>query len=140
MKSKKPNLQQVAAIPIRHTSAGALEVLLVTSRETRRWVIPKGWPWPKRADCDAAAAEAWEEAGVLGRIGPVSVGTFTYDKRANGKHRTLAVAVYVLEVEEEAEMWPEAPERRRQWFSPAVASELVDEPSLKTILLKLAGL
>ncbi len=59
---------QVAAIPVRKSAEGQLEVLLVTTRETQRWVVPKGWPLPRRPDHEAAANEAWEEAGVRGTI------------------------------------------------------------------------
>ena len=71
-----PNSNQVAAIPVRRQDDGKLEVLLVTSRETRRWIVPKGWPWPEVSDHEAAAAEAWEEGGVRGRILPDKLGTF----------------------------------------------------------------
>ena len=76
-----PNLNQVAAIPVRRRGDGNLEVLLVTSRETRRWIVPKGWPWPEVSDHEAAAAEAWEEAGVRGRILADELGAYTYDKQ-----------------------------------------------------------
>ncbi len=125
---------QVAAIPIRRTSSGAYEVLLITSRETRRWVVPKGWPWRNLDDHDAAAGEAWEEAGVRGRAQPESIGMFTYDKRRNDKLQSLNVLVYLLEVTEEATAWPEASERQRGWFAPAAAADLVSEPDLKSLL------
>lgn len=133
-----PKLYQVAAIPIRVGSEDAPEVLLVTSRETRRWVVPKGWPWKKVADHEAAAGEAWEEAGVRGKIKRRSIGSFTYDKLRNGKPHTLTVFVYVLEVREEAQTWPEQAERTRAWFSAAEAAELVNEAGLKLLLRELA--
>jgi 8-oxo-dGTP pyrophosphatase MutT (NUDIX family) len=125
---------QVAAIPIRRTSVGRCEVLLVTSRETRRWVIPKGWPWPQVEDHVAAAGEAWEEAGVRGQIAADCIGTFDYDKHRDGKSRCVTVLVYLLEVSEEAPTWPEVAERRRGWFSPTAAAELVAEPALQDLL------
>ena len=128
---------QVAAIPIRRSQSGAIEVLLVTSRDTRRWVVPKGWPWRKIKDHDAAAGEAWEEAGVRGRAVPESIGSFTYDKRRKDKVRPLRVLVYLLEVTEEAEAWPEATQRDRGWFPAARAAELVAEPDLKSLLREL---
>jgi 8-oxo-dGTP pyrophosphatase MutT (NUDIX family) len=130
---------QVAAIPIRRTSTGSWEVLLITSRETRRWVVPKGWPWRNLGDHDAAAGEAWEEAGVRGKAQPESIGTFTYDKRRHDKLQALKVLVYLLEVTEEAASWPEASERQRRWFAPATAADLVSEPDLKSLLRALAG-
>lgn len=128
---------QVAAIPIKRTPAGALRIMLVTSRDTGRWVIPKGWPWRKLKDHDAAAGEAWEEAGIKGKVEAKSVGTFTYDKRRKNKLRPLKVIVYVLEVLEEAEVWPERHERERRWFTPKAAAEAVAEEDLKTLLLAL---
>ena len=125
---------QVGALPIRRNGAGAIEVLLVTSRGTHRWVLPKGWPWRRHADHDAAAGEAWEEAGVRGRAMPHSIGSYTYDKVGKRSSRTLEVLVYVLEVTDEADKWPEDHERRRDWFSPSDAVSLVSEPGLKTLL------
>lgn len=132
-----PKRYQVAAIPFRRTTSGGVEVMLVTSRETRRWVVPKGWPWRKVADRDAAAGEAWEEAGVRGTVSRRSVGSFCYDKRHRGTAKTLTVELYKLEVTEVAEAWPEAGERERGWFSPESAAERVAEPELKAILLAL---
>ena len=128
---------QVAAIPIRLTNAGGIEVLLVTSRETKRWVVPKGWPWRKIKDHDAAAGEAWEEAGVRGRVLPKSVGEFRYDKRRKEKFHSLSVTVYLMQVTEEATTWPESEQRQRKWFSPGDAATAVAEPELKSILLAL---
>ena len=130
---------QVAAVPVRQDASLGTQVLLVTSRETRRWVVPKGWPWPKHADHDAAAAEAWEEAGVVGRVKTKSIGSYTYDKRRDGRLYLLKVNVYVLAVTKVAETWPEFNERDRQWFTAREAASLVDEPALKDILLSLAA-
>lgn len=130
---------QVAALPVRRPGGGGLEVLLVTSRDTGRWVVPKGWPWRKVADHEAAAGEAWEEAGVRGRISSEVIGTFTYLKRRNSKSHLVSVSVFVLEVVEEAGDWPEIKQRRRQWFAPDEAAGLVDEPDLKQLLQSLAG-
>ncbi len=125
---------QVAAIPIRRRATGAIEVLLVTSRETRRWVVPKGWPWRKVADSAAAAGEAWEEAGVRGHTRRKKIGSFGYLKLSAGKTSKLRVHVYLLDVAETARTWPEAKERSRRWFSPIRAAELVAEPELKALL------
>ncbi len=129
---------QVAAIPVRRGEDGTVQVLLITSRETRRWVVPKGWPWPRVKDHVAAAGEAWEEAGVRGRPTPKSIGTFTYSKRRDGELLPLKVLVYLLEVVEVVETWPEIAERHRQWFSPAEAADRVDEPELRDLLRQLA--
>ena len=126
---------QVAALPMRRAASGVLEVLLITTRGSRRWVVPKGWPWRNFSDQDAAAGEAWEEAGVRGTTSAVSIGSYSYRKRWNGAWRPLTVRVYVMEVTEEASAWPEAAERQRGWFALAVAAELVAEAELKIILL-----
>lgn len=125
---------QVAAVPVRRGTAGAIEVLLVTSRESHRWVIPKGWPWPGLPDHEAAAAEAWEEAGVRGTVAAAQIGAFTYDKTSSGVVLTVDVAVFLLEVAEEAPAWPEMHERQRAWFSPAAAAQAVAEEELKALL------
>lgn len=125
---------QVGAVPIKRRTTGEIEVLLITSRETRRWVIPKGWPWPGVSDPEAAAAEAWEEAGVRGNIVVNQMGTFTYDKRRDGVILTVDVVVYLLEVTEEEPAWPEMDKRRRAWLSPAAAARAVAEQELKALL------
>lgn len=125
---------QVAAIPVRTGAAGQLEVLLVTTRETQRWVVPKGWPLPRRPDHEAAAVEAWEEAGVRGTIDSTPVGTFDYEKRQRSGLLPVRVSAYLMEVTEEASTWPEAAQRRRAWFSAEAASEAVTEDGLKDLL------
>lgn len=125
---------QVAAIPVRKSAEGRLEVLLVTTRETQRWVVPKGWPLPRRPDHEAAAVEAWEEAGVRGTIERKPVGTFNYDKRQKSGLLPVRVSAFVMEVTEEASTWPEASQRRRAWFSAEDASEAVTEDGLKDLL------
>jgi 8-oxo-dGTP pyrophosphatase MutT (NUDIX family) len=130
---------QIAAVPVRRREDGALQVLLITSRETRRWVIPKGWPWPGIPDHEAAAAEAWEEAGVRGHIQADVIGRFTYQKCRNGTAQAVDVDVYLLEVTEEAQDWPEIAQRQRAWVSPAEAAGAVVEPELRDLLNTLAA-
>ena len=125
---------QIGALPWRRRE-GVLEVLLVTSRETRRWVAPKGWPMPYKSDAEAAATEAWEEAGVKGLIGPVPIGAYSYSKRLkDGSERPCRVKVYPLEVTVDRDDWPEAAQRDRRWMSPAEAADLVAEPELARLL------
>ena len=116
---------------------GALWILLVTSRETRRLVIPKGWPWTGVKDHKAAAEEAREEAGVLGRIGKKPIGTYSYDKRRDSGVVPVRVKVYLLVVEEELGEWPEQAERERVWVTPAKAAASVEEPELAELILGL---
>ena len=127
---------QVAALPVRG-KPGSYRVLLVTSRETRRWIIPKGWPMKGRKDYEAAAQEALEEAGVTGRVHKHPMGAYTYEKRAAQGVEHIRVAVYLLEVEKESRKWPEQSERQREWFSTKAAAERVDEPGLTSIIERL---
>jgi 8-oxo-dGTP pyrophosphatase MutT (NUDIX family) len=133
-------LSQVAAIPVRRGVDGTWEVLLVTTRETRRWVVPKGWPWAERPDHEAAAREAWEEAGIKGHIRDEPLGTFRYDKRrSQGEIVPVRVVAYLMEVIEELEDWPERAQRQRAWFSLDAAVETVFEGDLKLLLRAISG-
>ena len=127
---------QVGALPVRGL-AGHFEVLLVTSRETKRWIIPKGWPMKGKADHDAAAQEAFEEAGALGRIRKHPVGAYAYEKRSVPKSELVRVMVYLLHVSKEAKRWPEQAERIREWMSVKRAAELVGEGGLSKIISRL---
>lgn len=127
--------RQVGALPVRRGPDGSLLVLLVTTLQTRRWIIPKGWPWPGQQDCASAAAEAREEAGVLGEAKAASIGSFTYEKRRPSGGVPVRVAVYLLEVEEELETWPECERRQRAWFTLGDAAEAVRDPELSALLL-----
>lgn len=126
---------QYAALPWRKRDDGALEMLLITSRESRRWVIPKGWPMKDMTPQDAAAQEAYEEAGVLGKPSHKTLGVYHYDKRlSSGRLQHVRVMVYPLEVREARDIWPEMAERDRLWSSPAEAAGLVAEPELRSLL------
>ena len=127
---------QVGALPVRRGHDG-IEVLLVTSRETRRWIIPKGWPMKGRKDHDAAAQEAAEEAGVVGKVHKHPIGAYTYQKRLANRLDPCRVMVYLLEVETHLESWREGDERKRQWFSLAQAANMVSEPKLALLILAL---
>ncbi len=125
---------QYAALCWRMTK-GSHEVLLITSRETGRWVIPKGWPVAGLAPEDAAAKEAWEEAGVKGATNPVCLGRYGYLKVLGETAQVpCAVAVYGIRVDHLADKFPEVSERRRAWFAPAEAAGLVNEPDLARLI------
>jgi 8-oxo-dGTP pyrophosphatase MutT (NUDIX family) len=130
---------QVGALPIRRSADGSIEILLVTSRETQRWVVPKGWPVKGMKDHDAAAREAYEEAGVTGKVGKRSTASYAYWKRLPDSAVLCRVKLYRLEVERQLGAWPEQGQRRCQWFKPADAADLVDEPELQTAIRALAG-
>jgi 8-oxo-dGTP pyrophosphatase MutT (NUDIX family) len=128
--------RQVAALPVRRGPDGALLVMLVTTLQTHRWIIPKGWPWPDQHDSLSAAAEAREEAGVLGQARAMSIGSYTYHKRRQSGSVPVRVAVYLLEVQEELETWPECQRRQRAWFTLSDAAAAVHEPELRDLLLQ----
>lgn len=129
----KAPARQVAALCWRKRR-GAVEVLLITSRETRRWVVPKGWPMEGLKDYNAARVEAFEEAGVEGRVARRPIGSFRYAKREEGESFPVRVAVYSFEVQREKKNWPESRERKREWFDVEGAATRVQEPELKAVI------
>jgi 8-oxo-dGTP pyrophosphatase MutT (NUDIX family) len=103
--------------------------MLVTSRETRRWIIPKGWPHKGRTPHRSAAREAYEEAGVVGRVRRDPLGSFSYEKRLPaGGTVVCKVHVFALEVRQQS----------RKWLSPAQAAKAVKEPMLAKIIRRFA--
>jgi len=126
--------RQVAALPYR-IEGDRLLILLVTSRRTRRWVIPKGNKPLGKTPHRAAAAEAEEEAGVQGTIGTVPLGSYRYRKhRANAPARVIDVDVFPLAVDRQLPRWKESRERERRWFSAAEAATLVGERDLRALI------
>ena len=131
---EQPIYHQIAALPYRRRR-GQLGVMMITSRETKRWVIPKGWPMDGHQDYEAAKIEAYEEAGIDGRIDHLPLGFFDYEKRLkSGETKFIRVQVYGLHVTELKRNWPEKHQRKRKWFSPANASQLVAEEGLKALI------
>lgn len=131
--ARRPEVQY-GALPFR--CRRTVEVMLITSRETRRWVIPKGWPMKGRKPHAAAAREALEEAGVSGKVAKAGLGTYPYTKRlGNGAPLPVQVRVFLLEVLRERAAWPEMAQRDRRWFSVEAAAEAVEEPELKAMIL-----
>lgn len=129
---------QVAALCWR-LRKGLVEVLLITSRETRRWVIPKGWPMNGLTAAEAAAREAWEEAGVRGQVQLLPLGDYLYDKITESAHaKRCNVAVFALQVDVIKTRFPEAAVRRRKWHSARDAAGLVAEPDLSALLTAIA--
>lgn len=129
-----PPRLQVAALCWRWSSKG-LRILLITSRDTGRWVIPKGWPMKKRTDAEAAAREAYEEAGLRGVRSERSIGVYTYQKAlVPGRRVPIAVRVFPLEVTEILRKYPETGQRRVKWFSPDRAASRVAEPELAALI------
>lgn len=126
---------QVAALPYRRRPDGSYEVLLVTTRGTGRWMVPKGWPMIGKSYAEAAAQEAYEEAGVRGTANPVELGRFDHEKsRFPQSSLHCTIAVFPMAVEEELTRWPERGQRTRRWFSIADAAEAVRSPNLAGII------
>lgn len=132
---RRPPAMQVGAV-CRCVLTG--EVVLITSRGTGRWVIPKGWPMEGKTLPAAAATEAWEEAGVEGRMHETELGRYRYDKEQDrGYSVPVEVRVFLMDAEREQGSFPESSQRRRRWFAPQDAARLVAEPGLREILLAL---
>ena len=130
--------RQVAALPWRNGEHG-LEVLLITSRDTGRWVTPKGGRMDGLTDAEAAAQEALEEAGVEGRIAETPLGEFHYLKRLKRRApRPCVVAVYPLHVQRELADWQEREERVRRWMTVPEAAAAVEEADLASLIRALA--
>lgn len=130
--------RQVAALPWRG-EGDALRILLVSSRETRRWVIPKGWPMKGKTDFAAAAQEAYEEAGLEGVIVEQPIGDYAYLKRLKGgAARMVKVDVYPLRVTGERKAWPEKGQRALAWMTPVEAALAVQEPDLRDLIARFA--
>ncbi len=130
----RPDVEQYGALCYRD-KGGKVEILLVTSRGTGRWIVPKGWPVKGQTPAGSATVEAFEEAGVEGRASPICVGVYSYGKvLENATERPVRVALYPLRVRKLRRRYPEAQQRKRRWFSRKRAVELVDEPELKDLL------
>jgi 8-oxo-dGTP pyrophosphatase MutT (NUDIX family) len=127
---------QYGALPYRFTADAALELLLVTTRQTRRWIIPKGWPIKGLMPAKSAARAAFEEAGVRGKIGAKPLGLVTYQKSLDeaGVQATCEVRVFPLLVKRQSEAWPEFEQRMIQWADPGRALSLIKEPNLKKLV------
>ncbi|WP_197028237.1 NUDIX hydrolase [Bosea sp. 117] len=142
LKKKKRNsgqtLRQVAALPFRDAAEGGIEFLVLSSRETRRFIVPKGWPIKGRKDWKAAQIEARQEAGVVGEIGRKRIGEYRYWKRLDTHFTLIKVSVYPLKVTRQLDDWPERHERDQRWLSPQDAALLIDESDLADLMLDFA--
>lgn len=137
-KAKPATRVQYGALPYRLDDDASVKVLLVTSRETKRWIIPKGWPIKGLKPSEAAAREAYEEAGVRGRIAGRAFGHYVYKKRLEDRGTTVPcqVEVFPLLVKRQSKDWPESKQRTARWFSAAEAAVLVDNDQLHSLILE----
>lgn len=134
----RPMRQQVAALCLRGEGE-AQQVLLVPSRDSGRWLLPKGWPMRGRGLAGSALQEAWEEAGVRGRVHPQPVGRYQDIKRSarGGPDESLQVLVFRVDQVRLHDVFPEAGQRQRTWASPAEAANMVNDGSLAAFLRRL---
>jgi 8-oxo-dGTP pyrophosphatase MutT (NUDIX family) len=133
--SRVPRHRQYGAIALRVGARDQLQVLLLTSRGTGRWVIPKGWPMRNRTPAGTARREAFEEAGVKGELwSKKPIGSFRYMKRDENFTGEVLVQVFVLGVEQQKKDWPEKSQRQVRWFSLRKAATLVKERELAKLL------
>ena len=129
--------KQVAALCWRTSPkrGSAIEVLLITSLSSKRWILPKGWPEPELGPAENAAREAFEEAGVMGKISAKPVGRYHYLKeRKDGGGIPCSVDVFMLEVTKQLDDWPEKNSRELAWLPLDQAAARVTEPSLRQLL------
>ncbi|TCM55905.1 8-oxo-dGTP pyrophosphatase MutT (NUDIX family) [Rhizobium sp. PP-F2F-G48] len=134
---RRPERIQFAALCYRFRKKSAVpEMLLITSRDTGRWVIPKGWPMEGKASHEVAAREAWEEAGVKGEPSADPVGSFTYEKgMSKGLKIQCRVHVYPVVVFDMAKRFPEKGSRTLEWVTFTEAAGRVAEPGLRKLIL-----
>ncbi|GHE91889.1 NUDIX hydrolase [Aliiroseovarius zhejiangensis] len=124
---------QFGALPYR-VKDGKVEVLLITTRGSGRWILPKGWPMDGETPAGAAAKEAFEEAGVEGKLSHEVLGFYSYTKSHEGERLPCVVAVFPLKVRKQHKTFPEHGQRRRKWVSQKKAAQLVWEPELRRII------
>ncbi len=129
-------ITQYGVLPYRLDEEKGVQILLVTSRDTERWVIPRGNPMPRMRGHETARREAYEEAGIEGPMSEAPIGRFSYEKRRRSGEATMAqVTVYAMRVLRQHYDWPERTQRTARWFEPRKAALAVDEPELKALIL-----
>lgn len=135
---RRPRRCQFAALCYR-VAEGKPEILLLTSRGTGRWVIPKGWPMGSKPGHEVARQEALEEAGVLGEVETAAAGCYSYEKGMDGGYSVPCdVQVHVMRVTSSVETFKEKDQRSFDWVAPAIAEQRVQEPQLKRIIHRFA--
>ncbi|OWW02424.1 DNA mismatch repair protein MutT [Rhizobium sp. R72] len=135
---EETGVRQFGALCLRLVPDGP-EILLITTRETKRWMIPKGWPIRGLKPHEVAKREAWEEAGAIGKVKRKRFGRFRYAKLlADGREVEPVVEVYILNVRRRKKRFPEMTERSVAWMKPAEAARRVKDPELKRLLTTVA--
>lgn len=126
-------IQQAAVLPYT-LRKGRLQVLLVTSMGTKRWILPKGHIEPGLSARESAEFEALEEAGVIGETRPRSIGSYHYRKRPEKGGERCRVRVFAMEVTRELDDYPERAERERKWMTVRKALKVIQEPELRALM------
>ena len=130
----QPDETQIAALCYRRSKKGA-KVLLITSRGTGRWIIPKGWPMKEASSWKTAEQEAYEEAGIVGKPGREPVGSFrSYKDLDSGERLRTEVVVYPVKVSDQKKLYPEAGQRKLKWLPIEEAAEQCDDNGLAKFL------
>ncbi|BCH33498.1 hypothetical protein MesoLjLc_54280 [Mesorhizobium sp. L-8-10] len=131
-------LQQFGALPWRRSRSGGIEILLITTRRTGRWILPRGWPVKAKTPAQTAAREAFEEAGVIGSVDPRPVGEYSYVKTlADGSENDCLVTLFSLQVHGTLVNWPERNQRQRRWHGLDQACEAASDRQLAGLLATL---
>lgn len=131
-------LTQYGVLPLRRRADGKIEVLLITSRDTGRWVVPRGNPIRGKSPAESAAQEAYEEAGIIGPVEVEAIGHYSYEKRRRfGIAIPAIVHLFRMNVAEERDDWPEKGQRERRWFPAVEAAAAVHEPELAHLIRNL---
>lgn len=133
LSDKRSVRTQFGALPYRIRD-GKVEILLVTSRRNGRWIVPKGWPMDGETPAGAAATEALEEAGAIGKLSEQVLGFYAYDKGHGGEKLPCVVAIFPLKVKKLLKDYREVGQRRRKWVSQKKATQMVSEPELRQII------
>ena len=134
-------LTQYGVIPVRRAPDGGIEVLLITSRDTGRWVVPRGNPISGKSPAESAAQEAFEEAGIVGEVDQDAIGLYSYEKRRRLRGPVPAsVHLFRMTVAEERDDWPEKGQRERRWFAATEAAHAVHEEELAMLIRRAADM
>ncbi len=126
--------RQVAALPYRLTAQG-YEVVMITTRDSGRWILPKGWPIKGLKRHESAETEAMEEAGLIGSAAPKPIGRFIYIKQFPKRQEKVLVDVFPLAIEKQLEDWQEKGQREVRFFNPVDAAALVSDAGVGTLIL-----
>lgn len=133
-KKKRELRTQFGALCYRYRNK-KLQVLLITSRKQGRWIIPKGWPVHKATPAETARREAFEEAGVVGKVLPICLGIYSRTHNLQANRLPSIVAVFPLKCSGYLTDFPEAGQRRRKWVTRKKAARLVENPELAQLIL-----